>query len=306
MRVLVTGATGFTGSWVVPLLIPKVQVRCLIRPGSEDKKGERNGVEWVWGDLSDEDSLARAMEGMDCLVNIASLGFGHAPGLVRAALRAGVKRAIFISTTAIFTALNVPSKAVRLAAEEVIEKSGLDYTILRPTMIYGDSRDRNMCRLIHYLRRWPVLPIPGSGEHRFQPVYVEDVARAVVSCLYVDQTRKKSYNLPGGNALTFREAVNTICRQLGRKVRPLSFPASPLIFFLSFLEKINFRLPLRAEQVRRLNEPKVFDFTEAGRDFGYQSRSFEEGIFRELREMGLAGGGRRISPKESYWESVIP
>src|SRR5205814_8821341 len=108
---------------------------------------------------------------------------GHAPALVATARAAGIERAVFISTTAIFTALNAPSKAVRVAAEKTIGESGLRATILRPTMIYGSARDRNMARLIRYLRRWPVIAVAGSGVHLQQPIYVDDVARAVADAL---------------------------------------------------------------------------------------------------------------------------
>jgi nucleoside-diphosphate-sugar epimerase len=124
--------------------------------------------------------LTSALRGVDALVNIASLGFGHAESILRSAKEAGVKRGIFISTTAIFTQLNAGSKSMRLAAEEAIQASGLDYTILRPTMIYGSPRDRNMWRLIRLLRVTPIMPIFGDGESLQQPIFVDDVAQAVL------------------------------------------------------------------------------------------------------------------------------
>ncbi|HMV30162.1 MAG TPA: NAD(P)H-binding protein, partial [Anaerolineales bacterium] len=148
MKVLVTGGTGFTGSRLIPLLLKNgIQVRALVRPTSNRSPLSVLTVEWVTGDLADAESFTAALRGVDALVNIASLGFGHAESIVRAAKEAGVKRGLFISTTAIFTQLNAGSKSIRLAAEEAIQASGLEYTILRPTMIYGSPRDRNMWRL---------------------------------------------------------------------------------------------------------------------------------------------------------------
>src|SRR5262245_51630892 len=138
MKLFVTGATGFTGSRVVPLLLKNgYEVRCLYRGTSDRSQLTSSEVEWVGGDLSDTQGLIAAMLGSDVLVNIASLGFGHAESIISAAQKAGIKRSIFISTTAIFTQLNARSKTVRVAAELAIETSGLKYTILRPTMIYG-------------------------------------------------------------------------------------------------------------------------------------------------------------------------
>ncbi|HEX8650334.1 MAG TPA: NAD-dependent epimerase/dehydratase family protein [Pyrinomonadaceae bacterium] len=288
MRVLVTGATGFTGSYVVPLLLQQgAHVRCLVRATSDTSRLPVDQVELAVGDLSDQSSLRRALRGTDALVNIASLGFGHAPNIVNATVAAGVQRAIFISTTAIFTTLDASSKSVRLAAEQSIAASGLRYTILRPTMIYGSSRDRNVCRLIRHLQRWPVIPVFGRGEHLQQPVYVEDLAAAVVQSLQTEKAIGRSYNVAGAEPLTYNRIIDTICEALGRRVRKVHLPVAPLVTALGALERFPVRLPIKAEQILRLNEDKAFDSHEAIEDFGYRPRPFAEGISLELREMGI-------------------
>ena len=165
MKIFLTGATGFTGSRVVSLLLKNgYDVRCLYRASSDRSALSDSKIEWIEGDLSDTQTLTSAMQGTDTLVNIASLGFGHADSIIRAAKDAGIKRAIFISTTAIFTQLNARSKTVRAAAELAIETSGLKYIIIRPTMIYGSPRDRNMWRLIRFIGYSPIIPVFGDGK----------------------------------------------------------------------------------------------------------------------------------------------
>src|SRR5262245_7542984 len=200
MKIFVTGATGFTGSRIVPLLLKNgFEVRCLYRASSDRSSLSDSKIEWVEGDLSDTTSLATTMQGTDALINIASLGFGHADSIINVAKKAGIQRAIFISTTAIFTQLNAKSKTVRVAAELAIETSGLKYTILRPTMIYGSPRDRNMWRLIRFMKYSPIVPVFGDGAHAYlqQPIYVDDVAAAILGCLKADMTIGKSYNIAG-------------------------------------------------------------------------------------------------------------
>src|SRR5215207_3804983 len=288
MNVLVTGGTGFTGSHVLPLLLKNgYEVRCLYRPGSDRSALLRAQptMEWALGDLSDPQSLSAAMQGMDALINIASLGFGHADSILRAAQDAGIQRAIFISTTAIFTQLNAGRREVRLAAENAIQASGLRYTILRPTMIYGSARDRNMWRLIRWMRYSPIVPVFGDGNSLQQPIYVGDVAQAIVSCVCKDQTIDKRYNIAGKTPLTYNQVIDTMAGQMNRRFRKVHIPSTPVVGLLKFFERLHIPFPIKAEQVLRLNENKNFDYQDAERDFGFSPLSFAEGIKLELQSM---------------------
>ena len=284
MKVFVTGATGFTGSRVVPLLLKSgYEVRSLYRASSDRSVLSAPEIEWAEGDLSDTLALTTAMNGADALVNVASLGFGHAESIVSAAQQAGIQRAIFISTTAIFTQLNAGSKKVRVAAELAIETSGLKYTILRPTMIYGSPRDRNMWRLIRFMRPSPIVPIFGDGKYLQQPIHVDDVAQAVVSCLSNDQTIGKSYNIAGKYPLTYNAVVDTIAGQLNKRVWKIHIPSKPVVPLLGVFDRLRIPFPIKAEQVLRLNENKDFSYAEAQRDFEFSPLSFEEGIRLECK-----------------------
>lgn len=286
MKVLVTGATGFTGSYVVPkLLLQGNEVRCLVRATSDQRWLPAKDVEVVYGDMTDPASLERALRDAEALINVASLGFGHARNIVSAAEISGVRRAVFVGTTAVYTTVNAGSRSVRLEAENEIQRSNLPYVLLRPTMIYGSSRDRNMCRLIRYLKRWPFIPVFGDGQAKQQPVFVDDVATAIVESLGSERAVGRSYNLAGAEPLTYNLVIDTVCELTGRRVRKIHLPAGPLAQGLSALERFSTKLPVRAEQVLRLNEDKVFDFTEAARDLNYSPRSFAEGIRLELQEM---------------------
>ena len=142
--------------------------------------------------------------------------------------------AVFVSTTAIFTQLNAGSKVVRQAAEAAITSSGLDTTILRPTMIYGTPGDRNMIRLVRWLERWPVLPVFGSGRSLQQPVHVSDVAWAVVQVLETPATIGRQFNISGAAPLTYNDVVRLISQALGRGFSAsTSQPGQSLLHFRS-------------------------------------------------------------------------
>lgn len=283
MKLFVTGATGFTGSQLVPLLLENgYQVRCLHRPSSDRSVLPQPDIEWVQGDISNTDALSASMHGTDALINTVSLGFGHADPILRATQKAGIQRAIFLSTTAIFTQLNAGSKSIRLDAERAIQASGLRYTILRPTMIYGGPRDRNMWRLIQFMRYSPIIPVFGDGNSLQQPIHVHDVAQAVIQCLSCGKTIGKSYNIAGAQPLTYNQVIETIAAQMNKRVWKLRIPYSPIVTIMKFFERLHLPLPIKAEQVLRLNETKNFEYQAATSDFGFCPLAFEEGIKMEL------------------------
>jgi uncharacterized protein YbjT (DUF2867 family) len=285
---LVTGATGFTGRRTVPMLAARdFKVRCLVRPSSDVRQLEALGVELVRGDLAVPETLPRAFAGVTGLVSIAPLNTGYADALVDAAVAHGIGRAVFVSSTQIFTPLNAEALATRLAAERRIADSGLCYTILRPTMIYGAAGDRNISRLIRYLKRWPVLFIPGPGTCLVQPIHVNDVARAIVDAYQEPKAVGRSYNIACREPLAFNRLVDIIAGLLGRKILKVHLPSGWLIAALQKAEAAGLPFFLRAEQLQRLNVDKAFAYDAAARDFGFTALPFEEGVRREIAALGL-------------------
>jgi len=291
MRLLITGGSGFLGGYVL---------REASRRGHETVALARNpaaalavadlGAQPVTGNLDDAVQLSRLFAAARCeaLVNLASLGFGHAPAIVAAASEAGIGRAVFVSTTAVSTTLAAPTKRVRLAAEQRIRASALKWTILRPTMIYGGPGDRNLSRLLALLDRAPVLPVPGGGRHLQQPVHVADVADAVLSAAERPATAGMTYDIAGPEALTFAEILRTSARAVASRTRFLPVPLTPLVALVRGYERLSPHPRIRAEQLLRLAEDKTFPIDSATRDLGFSPRPFAAGIRAEAQTMGLA------------------
>ena len=290
MKLMVTGGSGFLGGFVLREAAERGhQVVALARSEAAAGAVAALGARPVSGDLNDARSLADAFTaaGCDALVNLASLGFGHAPAIIGAAGLAGLERAVFVSTTAVTTTLPANSKRVRLAAEESIRGSALGWTILRPTMIYGDPGDRNLSRLLPLLRRAPVLPVPG-GRHLQQPVHAADVADAVVAAAERPEAAWRTYDVAGPEPLTFAALLRTAARAVASRTRFVPVPVSPIIAAARGYELLSRNPRIRTEQVRRLAEDKAFSIDDAVRDLGYTPRSFAEGISAEAAAMGLA------------------
>ena len=283
MTIVVSGANGFTGRFVcVELQRRQRPFVALLRPGTNTSWMDAHQIPVRFADLNHPQQLAAQLKGCDALLNVASIGFGAAPLILEACLSAAIRRAVFVSTTAIFTQLNAGSKVVRKAAEAAIKSSGLDTTILRPTMIYGTPGDRNMIRLIRWLDRWPVLPVFGNGRSLQQPVHVSDVAWAVVQALETSVTVNRQFNISGAAPLTYNDVVRLTAQALGRRVQSCYIPARPIVTALQLSERLGITLPIKAEQVLRLNEDKAFPHAEAAEAFGYSPMDFEQGIRQEV------------------------
>ena len=292
MTILVPGANGFTGRFVCRELKRRQRsFIALLRPGSDTAWMDAHQIPVRFSDLNNTKQLSMQLKGCSALLNVASIGFGSAPSILEACRVAEVSRAVFVSTTAIFTQLNAGSKVVRQAAETAITSSGLDTTILRPTMIYGTPGDRNMIRLIRWLNKWPVLPVFGNGRSLQQPVHVSDVAWALAQVLDAPSTIGRQFNISGAAPLSYNEVVSLTAQALECHVHRLHIPEKPVVAALKYSEQLGIKFQIKAEQIMRLNEDKAFSHAEASAEFGYFPIAFENGILQEVELFRAASYG---------------
>jgi len=285
MRILVTGGSGFLGRRFVRLCLEEgLDVVGLARSNTAAEKLSQLGAEVVQADLDDSESTLKgfASARADLLVNIASLGFGHAPTIVQAAEAADLEDAVFVSTTAVTTALPAPSKRVRLAAEETVRSSGLRWTIARPTMIYGLPGDRNIGRLLQFLQRSPVVPLPGGGRRLQQPVHVDDLAAGLLAmAMRRDVATGRTYDLAGPNPLPFRDLVQQAAMAIGKRPVVVPIPLRLTMAAVGLQERMLSRPLIKREQVERLAEDKAFDISPARNALGFSPRTFADGVALE-------------------------
>ncbi len=288
-KILLTGATGFTGGYILEkLLRQKERYDISIFARSKEKISQlgydKLPINILYGSFEETNRLKKAFAKQDILINIVSLGLGHTNTIIQTCQEENIKRGIFISTTSIFTKLNPKSKKIRIKAEKIIEDSNLDYTIIRPTMIYGTPKDRNMIQLIKFIKKYPIIPVFGSGKFFQQPIHVKDLAKAIVATLSTDKSINKTYNLSGAKPLTYNQIINIVANSLNKKIIKIHLPLllSKILFYC--YEKIFPKPKIKLEQILRLNEHKNFDHSKAKNDFGFTPRSFNIGIMEEIKE----------------------
>jgi len=289
VKVLVSGGTGLLGQGFLRLLreAGAHEARCFVRRTSPVER--LDGLELAYGDARDVGSMERALRGTDAFVHVA--GIQYTPRVLEAMRRAGVERLVVVSSTSAHSRFESRS-APRLTNEVLLPGSGLRWTVVRPTMIYGSELDHNMHKLLRFLARSPVFPLFGSGENLWQPVYYEDLARGLYTALTRPGTEGQTYDLPGLRPLTYLDLVRTAAGALGKKAHIVRLPAEPVRRALQVAEGLRLPLPVSSEQVLRLREDKAYPYDKARKELGYAPRAFKEGIALEverLREIGLVG-----------------
>ncbi len=284
--IAVTGATGFTGSATIPRLRARygsAEIRALVRPTSPRTVLEAHDVVAIEGDLHDPAALDALLAGADTLVNIASLGFDWVDPLLDAVARAeSLRRGVFVSTTAILTSLPVRSKPRREHGERRVRESGLAWTILRPTMIYGSPADRNIIRLIQMVDRLPVVPVIAPAALQ-QPVHVDDVAAAIVAAIEAPDSIGRSFAVSGAAPLSFRGLVEETAAALGKRRLIVAVPLGPVRLAVRAYNALTSQPRLTIEQIDRVEEDKAFSWEDARLAFGYTPRSFADGVREEVR-----------------------
>jgi NADH dehydrogenase len=295
MQVLVTGGTGFVGRAIVNELLRNGHaVHLLIR---SQRQPPSSNVQLHPGNILDANSL-RLPPGLDAIIHlvgiISEVGEQtfenvHTRGtenMIAAAKRADVKR--FIQMSALGTKPNAVARYHRSkwSAEELVRQSGLDWTIFRPSIIYGPG-DGFVNLFANIIRRSPFVPIIGNGRTRFQPIPVECVASAFVQSLTEPRSIGQTFDLAGPEVFTLNEIVDLILAAMNRKRIKLHLPLSIARIQAALMEFVFAGLlrkapPLNRDQVTMLQEDNVGDGRAARELFNLQPGRFGDGIARYL------------------------
>ncbi len=265
---------------------------CLIRHGSSAaplkqlSSAYQKEIRAVPGNLLSEDSIYVSLDQVDQVIYLVRLEYEDLlKNFISAAKRRGVKRVVFISSTTVLVPADTDIKRAKIASEERIQNAGLDYTILRPSMIYGGIGDNNFSKMVSFIERRGFFLTFGKGANRIQPVYVGDVAKAILDILDNERTHQKTYELSGARSLRYEDMLKIVRRKLGYDFKIIRLPIAASEAALCLLNKIIKRPMLNTDQINRMRYDKVYDHMEAKKDFGYEPLSFEEGIERLIQKM---------------------
>jgi len=279
MKIALFGGTGFVGSYVVDALVAaQHEVSLLVRPGSEHKIRNKTAWRITPGDLNNDAALDETVLGCDAV--IYSIGLlrefpkrqitfenTQYEGVVRAAAaakRANVQRFILVSANGIKMP-GTPYQETKLRAEEHISASGLDTTIFRPSVIFGDPKG-TMEFATQLFRDMVASPLPAlgffsglspnSGQILMSPAYVGDVAAAICNSLEQESTIGKTLALGGPDTLSWPEMIRRIAAAANRRKWILPMPIGPMKLAASLFDWIPF-FPVTRDQLIMLAENNV-------------------------------------------------
>lgn len=317
MRVLVTGATGFTGGHLARALAarPGYGVRALVRRPDRAAGLAAGGVEVLAGDITDAGAVAAAVQHVDVVYNIAALyreaGLpasayravnAEAPAaLVESAAAAGVGRVVHCSTVGVHGDVERPPaneesplrpgdlyQRTKLEGERLArnaaDRAGVALTIVRPTGIYGPG-DRRLLKLFrNVVRRRPLL---GNGEIYYHLTYIDDLVEGFRLAGEHPAAANRTYILAGGQVTTLNELVGLIAAAAGTRPPSLHLPVWPVWAAGAVCEAVcapfGIEPPLYRRRVDFFTKSRAFDIARARRELGYDPQvGLREGLRRTL------------------------
>ncbi|MFO1429469.1 MAG: complex I NDUFA9 subunit family protein [Candidatus Competibacteraceae bacterium] len=308
MKVAVIGGTGFVGSYIIDELLQQGhQPVLLARPGSESKVVQRERCMLVPGDVKDAQAVRNTVQGCDAVIyvigiirefreqgiNFDELHYRAAARTADLAQEVGVKRFILMSANGV-KAKGTPYQMTKYRAEEHLQSTSLDWTIFRPSVIYGDPRGKmEFCtQLRDQLINTP-FPVPlfyeglvpnAPGSFKLAPIHARDVATAFVKSLTLPESIHQTYGLCGPDALTWKAILELIAKVCGKSKLALPVPALGIQAMATLFDSFSF-FPVTRGQITMLLEGNTCDSSEVFKRFGITPIRFNEASLAYLKQV---------------------
>lgn len=287
MKIFIAGGTGFVGGHLTRELINRGhELRLLVH-----RRGPvAEGVEQIEGDVTHLEGFEWGVKGCEAVINLVGiirefpargvtferLHVQATANMLAAAKKAGVRR--YLQMSALGTRPNAVSlyHKTKFRAEELVRASGLEWSIMRPSLIFG-PKDAFINMLANQLRLAPVMPVIGDGRYRLQPIHADDAARCFALALELPETVGQCYEICGNDRLSYVEVLDAVAAAMGKSapIKPHA-PLGLMRLVIPVMQRFP-QFPITMDQLQMLIEENICD----GRwklTFGFEPRGLREGI----------------------------
>ncbi len=294
MKLAVTGATGFVGSHLVNHLRDQGhEVTAMSHRRPRPATGD-GGIEWRQGSVDDVGSMAKVFEGAEAVLHLVGIivetgrrtfvdtvarGTSH---VVEACRRAGVGLLVYQSAMGTAAYAATQYHQTKYQAERTIANSGLDYVILRPSLIYGPG-DGFVSLLSRMIRLSPIVPLPGGGHFEMQPVFIDDMSRCLERSVHAAAARSNIVEIGGPEKLEYRRIVSILMDTMNRRRPTVPVPMSLMRLGAALSEHLFRKPPLTRDQLRMLESGNTGDINMMKKLFDVEPVRFEDGLATYMR-----------------------
>ncbi|MCL1843368.1 MAG: SDR family oxidoreductase [Defluviitaleaceae bacterium] len=295
MNIFLTGASGFFGSVLLERLVKNEEIKkiyCLSRTGLPAIFLENEKVVLIKADinqLGEQFDLCGIEKGkIDVVIHLAAylkrenakkfeeVNVKGTESVIYFCKKNGINSIIHCSTINIKLQKKGGYARTKEQAEQLIIRSGLEYIIARPALIYGNS-DTGLNRMLSSGRSLGLIPCFGTGKFLQQPIYVNELAAFFEKFIFAGQ-KNIVLELGGAEKLSYAKMCLCIGNVLGKNVKPFKLPARITLFFLAIIEFLRIPFSLRREQIYQVNQDLVCENHESLDVFGVKQKGFEENL----------------------------
>ena len=282
MRVGVIGASSLVGESLLPLLVNSGYG--VVAFSRQPHTNDAIGIEWRrLNSVCPHPSPLPEGEGI-IPVWICAAPIWVLPDYFDFLKESGVKRIVTVSSTSRFTKDNSSDVAEQAVARKLLdgeaalqnwaEDNDIDWCVIRPTMIYGLGKDKNIAEIIRLIRRWGFFPMLGEGRGLRQPIHVKDVANVCLAAVESTAKLNRAYNISGGETLSYKEMVKRIFIALDKKPRFVHLPRWSFRLALLGLRLLPRFRSWSVAMADRMDRDLVFEHKDATAELGFSPRSF--------------------------------
>jgi len=290
-RILITGGGGFVGRNLIRVMIKEGFKPENIVVIDKDNLNfiKKYKVKIIVADLSEKGKWMNEFKNTEVVINLAAQissqdyepfkknNIESTKNVIEAMKKFKVKKILHFSSAAVLSVRKDFYAETKKEGEKLVINSGLNYCILRPSLMYGPTDDKNVGYLINFARKFHFLPIPGNGKSPRQPIYIDDICRLVIKILN-KFPKNKIINVNGKEIIYFRDMVKIILKEVGGFKFRLFLPVKLFKIAMILYQKIIGENKFTTDQVDSLTSGDVFEIYPWWEEYNIKTTSFEEGV----------------------------